>query len=156
MLKKITWDKKTDEVIGTLHPIIRAKARFFVNYLEDDGIFMRIYSGFRSIEEQNQLYAQGRTKGGKIVTNARGGESYHNYGLAFDCVQIIDKKAIWENEKWEYIAKVGEFFGFEWGGKFTSPDKPHFQYTLGLSIKKMLDLYKLPKKEGYINLDKYL
>ena len=83
--------------------------------------------------EQTELYAKGRTTPGQIVTNAKAGESYHNYGLALDVVEIDDGIAVWDTD-WSGISEIGKRNGFEWGGDWTTPDKPHFQMTSGLSI----------------------
>lgn len=99
----------------------------------------------RTFAEQDALYAQGRTAPGKIVTNAKGGQSYHNYGLAIDVVEIKSGQAIW-NTNWSEISKIGIRNGFEWGGNFKGfIDKPHFQMTLGYSIPELLNLHPAGK-----------
>ena len=60
----------------------------FIPVAEAYGYRLDITSGFRSVADQNTLYAQGRTQPGNIVTNARGGRSLHNYGLAVDVADI--------------------------------------------------------------------
>src|SRR5690606_7828810 len=78
-----TWDMVTNRRIRELHPRLGIAARQFINTVEGElGIQLRITQGYRSIAEQDALYAQGRTAPGEIVTNARGGQSNHNYGLA--------------------------------------------------------------------------
>ena len=75
--------------------------------------------------------------GSWAITFAKGGESYHNYGLAIDVVEISGGKAVW-NTNWGDIAKIGISHGFSWGGNWTTrPDKPHFQMDFGLSIKQL-------------------
>ena len=79
-----TGDKGTDQKISTLHPAIRWKASDFIkeaNKVSDVKVI--IAQGLRTFEEQDELYAKGRSKSGDVVTNAKGGESNHNYGLAF-------------------------------------------------------------------------
>jgi peptidoglycan LD-endopeptidase CwlK len=74
--------------------------------------------GYRSIAEQNELYAQGRKKPGKIVTNARGGYSYHNFGLAFDiAIQNDDGSLCWSvaDTRWKTAGVIGKSLGLEWG-----------------------------------------
>lgn len=95
-----------------------------------------VAQGFRSIEEQNKLYEQGRIKPGKIVTNARGGDSLHNYGVAFDVCPLSGKKADWNNVKaFNKLGALGKKLGLEWGGDWKSfPDRPHFQYTAGYKL----------------------
>lgn len=138
-----TWDKFSDARIAKLHPKIRADATAFINTVEaKTGIKLRVTQGFRSFKEQNDLYAQGRAKPGKIVTNAKGGESYHNYGLALDVCEIRGRQAIWECD-WKKIAPIGKALGWEWGGDWTKfKDRPHFQKAFGKSEKQLLTLYK--------------
>ena len=104
----------------------------------------------RTKQEQDELFAQGRTKAGKIVTNARGGYSYHNYGLAVDICLIIDgKTAVWDFKTdfdldgiadWLEIVRIFKAYGWEWGGDWKKfPDAPHFQKTFGLSIADLLN-----------------
>ena len=101
------------------------------------------------IKEQNELYQIGRTKAGKIVTNAKGGQSYHNYGMAFDLVLIIDgKQASWDTLKdfdgdkvsdWLECVEIAKSYGWEWGGDWAKfKDQPHFQKTFGKSIAELL------------------
>lgn len=121
-----TWDSKTDKTISTLHPSIRVQAANFVNDLDNKyNIKYRIYSGLRTIDEQQDLYDKGRTKEGNIVTNAKPLQSYHNFGLAFDGVEIQNGKAIWNNPKMSTIASVGKKYGFDNGASWG--DSPHFE-----------------------------
>ncbi|MGF1724237.1 M15 family metallopeptidase [Photobacterium nomapromontoriensis] len=136
----LTWDVHTNRRILTLHPYVKAPAASFINTVENElGITLRITQARRTIEEQNALYAQGRTTDGNKVTKVKGGYSFHNYGLAIDIVEIKDKNANW-NPDWKAIAKIGIRHGFEWGGNWkTFIDKPHFQMTFGLSIQQLLN-----------------
>ena len=150
-----TWDSHTNRRIKLLHPKIQAISIQFINALEDElGRKMRVTSGFRSIAEQEQLYAQGRTAPGNVVTQVKGGRSYHNYGLAIDIVEIKDGQPIWNNPDWESIAKIGEDMGFEWGGRWTSfVDKPHFQMTFEKKTSDLLALYNSGQRDGeYVTL----
>jgi len=133
------WEPKTEEFIKNLHPKIRNRVRQFINSMYRKGIKLRITSGFRTFEEQDELYAQGRTKPGKIVTQSKGGESVHNYCLAFD---VVDTEKGY-NTDWNLIGKTGKEFGFEWGGDWISfIDRPHFQDKFGLSTSEMKNRYK--------------
>lgn len=115
-----------------LQPIVAHKAEQLIALASLHGLDLRITEGFRSIERQNELYAQGRTTPGNIVTNAKGGESYHNFAVSFD---VVDRKKGYDIN-WELVGKIGKTLGLEWGGDWTSfPDRPHFQYTAGFSLK---------------------
>lgn len=116
---------------------------------ENKGIKITISQGLRTIAYQNSLYAQGRTKSGSIVTNARGGYSYHNFGLAFDfAILNKDGKTInWntsvdlnkDGEKdWFQVAKMGQTIGLESGAFWKGfLDVPHFQITFGLTTAQL-------------------
>lgn len=133
-----TWDNITDQRIATLHPAVRQLATDFINAVDDElGIQLRMTQALRTIAEQDNLYAQGRTKPGKVVTNARGGTSFHNYGLAWDVVEIKAGAANW-NTDWKKISAIASRMGIEWGGNFKSiVDKPHFQKTFGYTIAQL-------------------
>ena len=121
-----------------VQPFIRDRAVRFFEAMEAIGLNPRVVQGFRTTEEQEGLYAQGRSNPGKIVTNARGGESFHNYGLAIDIAFIKDDGSIDFNVS-EEIGKLGESFGFEWGGRWKKfLDKPHFQIVGNLTIQQLL------------------
>jgi peptidoglycan L-alanyl-D-glutamate endopeptidase CwlK len=99
----------------------------------------------RTFAEQDALYAQGRTRSGNIVTNAKAGHSNHNYGLALDFVLIkggYDMKADDDHDgiaDWLEVVAIAKLFGFEWGGDWiTFKDNPHIEMTFGLSIKDLL------------------
>lgn len=132
-----TWDKTSDQRIGGLHPKMQGPAAAFVNDVEAQlGIKLRVTAADRSIKDQNTLYNQGRTTPGKIVTRARGGHSYHNFGLAIDVVEIRNGRANW-NTNWSAIGRIGKSHGFQWGGDWQTPDRPHFEMTFGLSTQQL-------------------
>jgi hypothetical protein len=87
------------------------------------------HSGFRSVEEQDGIYAQGRTAPGNRVTNARGGQSWHNYGMAVDVVfHTANGQPSWdEGMDWNALGALGTAQGLHWGGNWRNPDRPHFQ-----------------------------
>lgn len=153
-LKEKTWDIHSDRRISKLHPQIQAKAREFIIRAERElGITLRVSSGFRGWEEQTRLYAQGRTAPGKRVTNAKAGESYHNYGLALDVVEIKNGQPVWNNPKWNEIGALGESLGFDWGGRWKRPDRPHFAMTFGKHHTELAQLYKTGNRMGeFVNL----
>lgn len=131
-----------------LLPLVQRKLQEHKDICKKHGLFFIVTSTYRSIESQNALYAQGRTKPGKIVTNAKGGQSFHNWRVAYDFVPIVNGKADWSNEAlFSAIGFYGEQVGLEWGGSWKSfPDMPHMQLTLGYTfndfINKKVDLNK--------------
>ncbi|MEJ8555473.1 M15 family metallopeptidase [Tepidibacter sp. Z1-5] len=140
--------------LDDLHPYVKYLAEKFIEECKNQGIDILIYSTFRSKEEQNKLYEQGRSAPGNKVTNARGGYSYHNYGLAFDCVPIINKKAQWDRtDLYEKMGQLGKSIGLEWGGDFKIfKDMPHFQWRGGLKIKDLLQ-GKIPISQLKLELE---
>jgi hypothetical protein len=91
----------------------------------------------RDVEYQNYLYAQGRTRAGVIVTNAKGGRSYHHYGVAVDVLLLTGKSILPDRDPaWDALGALGQECGFDWGGVCIPGlvDKPHFQYTAGITI----------------------
>ncbi|MDP2947335.1 MAG: M15 family metallopeptidase [Nanoarchaeota archaeon] len=96
------------------------------------GYTLRITSGFRSMEEQNQMYEQGRTVNGHIVTEAPGGRSIHNFGFAVD---IVDR---WEEYDIDFnkLGKIAEYCGLEHGD---DGDLAHFEYRGGLTTDQFLE-----------------
>ena len=109
----------------------------------------------RTYEEQNELYKQGRSNPGKIVTRARGGESFHNWGLALDVAfeQEGTQHPTWETDDgeffyWEVLGKIGEVIGFEWGGRYELKDYGHFHYAGGQSKSEFRDAYE-QDQEGW-------
>lgn len=156
-----------------LHPKIRDEVKALIEMAElglPNIIAIAVPQGLRTIEEQNVLYEQGRTKPGPIVTNARGGSSYHNYGLAFDfCIVIdTDRNGVYDETSWDIrkdndkdgiadwleVVKIFESAGYEWGGKWSSiKDYPHLQKTFGNTWQKLLERYN---KKDFIPGTKYI
>lgn len=154
-------DKISLERAKQLHPAVREEAFNLITEVEKGfppNIAVRIIQGLRTIDEQNALYAQGRTKPGDIVTNAKGGSSYHNYGLAIDFAILIDKdgngtydELSWDIKKdndkdgiadWLEVVKIFEAAGWEWGGRWSSlKDYPHVQKTFGHKWQDLLAKY---------------
>lgn len=124
--------------LATVHPLLADRGVRLLGQCAAAGLALMVTQGLRSMAEQDALFAQGRTAPGRIVTNARAGHSYHNFGLAFD-VLVLDAmgKADWDtaNPGWRLAGQVGKSLGLEWGGDWNDfPDLPHFQLTGGLSL----------------------
>ena len=119
-----------------LHPHVRALAEKFVTKCREQGIDVLITSTFRDFDSQSALYAQGRTAHGKIVTNAKAGQSFHNYRLAFDFVPLVNGKAQWNDAKlFERCGVIAESVGLEWAGRWKSfKELAHCQATGGLKL----------------------
>jgi peptidoglycan L-alanyl-D-glutamate endopeptidase CwlK len=145
----------SEKRIQELHPKVRNEALIIYNICKERLTGRAepiVVQGLRTFEYQQQLFDQGRTKAGNIVTNARPGLSYHNYGLAVDYALLIDGKTIswafdkdWDADKiadFMEIVQVHKEFGWAWGGLFhTILDKPHFEKSFSLSVRQLLTLH---------------
>jgi peptidoglycan L-alanyl-D-glutamate endopeptidase CwlK len=121
--------------IEDLHPLVAEKARQLIELARTDGIEILVTSTLRTFEEQAELFAIGRTRPGKKVTNAKPGASWHNFGLAFDVVPLVNGKAIWDSPFWTQIGTLGKQVELVWGGDFKSfKDKPHFEFHPNLTL----------------------
>jgi peptidoglycan L-alanyl-D-glutamate endopeptidase CwlK len=156
-------DKISLERANLLHPAIRPQVINTITTIENKAfpttVKVRIVQGLRTIEEQNALYAQGRTMPGAIVTNAKGGQSFHNYGLAFDFVLMYDKdkngtyEALsWDvnydfdkdgKKDWLEVVQPFKALGFTWGGDWAGKlnDNPHLERNFGFNWRQLLDKY---------------
>lgn len=136
-------DSRSEKNILTLDSKIQPLARSLVHKAASVGITIKVISGLRTYEEQDALYAQGRTKPGNIITNARGGYSNHNFGIAFDIGIFQGNKYLVDSPKYKTVGILGMDIGLEWGGSWKSiVDEPHFQlrpnWANDLTEKQML------------------
>ncbi len=126
--------------IEDLHPALQETARQFIKEADQilEGWQAFITDGFRSNEEQDKLYAQGRSVPGNIVTHARAGQSPHNYGLAVDIAFRKDgtKDAQWLFKKYSQLDNLAIKLGLVWGGTWKNfKDYPHFELKNWKEIK---------------------
>lgn len=141
--------QKSASRLSGLHPALLAAVNALIQRSYTRGVPIVITAGMRSFAEQNALYAQGRTKKGNIVTNARGGSSYHNYGLAVDFALLLPdgQNVSWDTKRdgdgdkladWQEVVQEAKQLGLEWGGDWTSfPDYSHLQMAFGLTITQL-------------------
>jgi peptidoglycan L-alanyl-D-glutamate endopeptidase CwlK len=144
-------DKPTENRIKLLHPNVRDEVTSLINQANNSlstHSQVRIVQGLRTFAEQDALYAQGRTKPGKKVTQAKAGQSFHNYGISIDFCLLIDDKEIswdmkrdWDGDKvadWMEVVSIFRKAGWEWGGTWKFIDNPHFQKTFGYTWQQLL------------------
>ncbi|MFV5342260.1 M15 family metallopeptidase [Acinetobacter oleivorans] len=151
-------DAKSEKVIATLQSEVQVYARALIHKAKEVGIDIRVISGLRTYAEQDKLYAQGRTENikGGIVTNAKGGHSNHNFGIAFDIGVFEGIVYLDESPKYKAVGALGMQLGLEWGGNWhTIVDQPHFQlrpvWAKNLSEEQMLaDLRERKEKNQAI------
>lgn len=121
-------DDRSEKVIATLLPEVQPYARALVSRAAQHGITIKVISGLRTYDEQNDLFSQGRTKPGRVVTKARAGFSNHNFGIAFDIGVFEGNKYLDDSPKYKAVGVLGMDLGLEWGGNWkTIVDEPHFQ-----------------------------
>lgn len=124
---------RSEGVLQHVDPELAAKVRNAADALAAEGTYLLVVSGLRTAAEQNALYAQGRTKPGHIVTNAKAGMSMHNYGLAVDVVPYKTGRTgqvNWDQKtpQFKAMAAALKAQGLVWGGDWTGfPDYDHFQ-----------------------------
>lgn len=150
----IGLDKISEDRIKLLHPKIVSIAMeaYAVAFSRLNGnAFPRITQGLRTFAEQQALYNQGRTTKGPIVTHAKAGQGFHNYGLAVDfCLIVNGKQAIWNETEdfdkdlmpdWLEVVDSFKRQGFKWGGDWSGKkrDSPHFEMTFGYTWRQLLD-----------------
>lgn len=119
-----------------LNPKVRVLCEKFIEKCKSQNIDVLITSTYRDGASQDALYAQGRTTAGKIVTNARSGQSYHNWRVAFDFVPLVNGKAQWSDvATFTKCGEIAESVGLEWAGRWKKfKELAHCQYTGGLKL----------------------
>lgn len=171
-------DSKSKQSIDSLIPSLRNNATDVYNEIQaalTGRAQVRFIYGLRTIKEQNDLYALGRTvvnpdgkspkkPMGNIVTNAKALQSIHNYGMAIDIVLVIDGKTYkwdavgdYDGDKvadWMECVKIFEKHGWEAGIRWKSfPDAPHFQYDYGYTWQQLKAKWESGDvKDGYVNV----
>lgn len=120
-------------LIIDLDPKLQPLCLEHVRRCKAEGIELLITCTFRDNAEQSQLYAQGRTAPGKIVTNAKPGQSKHNVGMAYDVVPLRGGKPVWgttgdDLKLWQRVGEIGKSIGLKWAGDWTTfKEFPHFE-----------------------------
>lgn len=124
-----------------LIPELAEKAKLFIEKAKEEGFDVIITQALRTWEEQDALYAKGRTVppiGKKyIVTQAQGGQSWHNFGRAIDFCPLKDGKPWWNapQEVWAKLGAIGKSLGLAWGGDWPKfKDLPHLELTEGKTL----------------------
>lgn len=120
-----------------VHRNLASKATDLLLLATSAGYELTIVQGLRTFAEQDALFAK-RPK----VTNARGGQSMHNYGLAVDFAFIVNGKINWDEKLYSNIGKWANDVGLEWGGNWKHfKDLPHCQLKGLPSYKELLPIY---------------
>ena len=129
--------------INDLVPAVASRCHAFIAACHLAGVDVLITSTYRDFESQDALYAQGRTAPGKKVTNAKGGDSIHNYMRAFDFCPMRNGKPVWgtsgdDGKLWEKCGIIGEACGLEWAGRWSKfKEMAHMQYLGGMTLEEL-------------------
>lgn len=158
-------DPYTLRKLKKIHPSLISELTDIYDEILARGVNIRITDSLRTMERQSELYAQGRTKPGPRVTNAKPGQSYHNFGMAIDFALLLpgNKRVSWDlnldlnnnqQKDWDEVVAVFKHFGWDWGGNWTSfKDYPHFEKTFGYSTSQLLAKYNNGEVErGYVKI----
>jgi len=132
-------EKKNREILAALTPELRSLAQRHLDLCKEAGIDLLVVQGYRTLQEQAALYETGRGPGGgRKVTNARPGSSWHNFRRAYDVAVVEGGKINWNSPKYTEAGKIGKSLGLVWGGSFTAikGDLGHFEYHPGLTLQQ--------------------
>ena len=130
MFNRERIEKLNSERLAKVKPELAEKCRAIIALAAREGFSLIVTQGFRSIEEQNKLYAIGRrgVPGEKKVTNARGGQSNHNYGEGVDLAFVVNGEISWDEKLYGNIGRWARQIGLKWGGDWKSfRDFPHVE-----------------------------
>lgn len=152
--------------VTLLHPELQKIITQFLKEAEKQGFIVKVTDTLRTKKEQNELYAQGRTNPGNIVTWVKYPYSNHNWGMAFDICRNDGKGAYNDSDNWFFkVGQIGKSFGLEWGGDWKPQDKPHFQLNKYGSTNYLFQTYKTfedfkkpwedLKEEDYMFVERY-
>ena len=159
----VILSKNNQEKIKTLHPEIRNATSSMLTNLKKDNVNVEISLATRTYEEQDRLYSKGRNEKGeiidesKVVTYAKWGQSYHNFGLAFD-VEVYNENGTknWnkQSKAWQKVINEGKKQGFVAGAEWNDfPDLPHFENSFGNTQSALrYNIQNNKMKDGYVNV----
>jgi peptidoglycan L-alanyl-D-glutamate endopeptidase CwlK len=142
----MTFDERTERNLATLHIEMQRVMRSFLGVAKviaaKVGCDVKVISGTRSYAEQDAIYASGRTVPGLKISNAKGGESNHNFGVACDVAIFRGKEYCPEHPLYNELGTLGKSLGLEWGGDWKFVDEPHYQlrpaWAKGMPERTML------------------
>jgi peptidoglycan L-alanyl-D-glutamate endopeptidase CwlK len=142
--KKIVTTRPALIELSRVHPVLAQRAQGILDLAASEGYGLIVTQGLRTFAEQDALFSKGRRgiKGERKVTNARGGQSYHNFGLATDFAFLVNGKISWDEKLYKNIGRWAEAVGLEWGGNWKFVDLPHVQLKNLPSYKVLLPIYQ--------------
>lgn len=135
---------KPNNNLSLLSPYFRSRIENALKDVHAAGYDLFIFEGYRSPQRSSYLYEQGRTREGKIVTNAKAWQSFHNYSVACDLWPKINNRWVFDFD-YKKIRDIMVNHGFTCGMDFG--DNPHFQLDGGLKwqeCKSITENHGLP------------
>jgi peptidoglycan L-alanyl-D-glutamate endopeptidase CwlK len=151
-------DAQSIKMLEELHPKVRPDFQAFIEECEQQyDITLRIMSAYRDMSAQAKIYAVGRTvKGenvtdakpfGDVISDAKPGSSWHNFGMAVDLGIVLVNGSISYNFNYMKFANIGQQWGITWGGNFPNSfkDPDHFEEQAGQTLHGLLALYNAGK-----------
>lgn len=132
------FDAQTELHLYTILPGAQTLVRKLMTRLLAAGLDIKVVQGSRTYREQDAIFAQGRTLPGSIVTNARGGQSKHNAGIAVDIGIFEAGRYLTDSPLYSIAGAVAASIpGLEWGGNWPTPDLPHHQVATSLLWRQL-------------------
>lgn len=135
-------DGRSEGNIRSILPVAQEKCRELLALFKANALRVKVLSGVRTYAEQTAIYAQGRSKPGKIVTRAKAGQSNHHWGLAWD-IGLFSQEGAYLGERkdeplYKFAADTSRVMGgLERGADWPNPDLPHYQIPSGLSQREL-------------------
>ena len=151
--------------VTLLHQDVKSIITKFLEECKKQGLIVKITDTLRNKQEQNDLYAQGRTKPGNIVTWVKYPYSNHNWGMAFDVCRNDGRGAYNDSDNWFFkVGEIAKKYDLSWGGDWQPQDKPHFELTKYGTTSYLVDKYgnfenfkktwQQPEEEGYMFIER--
>ncbi len=143
-LSRMTLYRSTDPTdLNGLYPDVREKAEALIKKMADLGMPVVLHEAFRPASLQDSYYLQGRSTPGSVITNAKGLQSYHQYGLAFDLIFQDYGYTPPSEDWWDILGRYGQSFGLTWGGAWSAiKDRPHFEWHPGFTWQELEAYFK--------------
>lgn len=129
MFSKERIEKLNAERLAKVKPELARKCEAIIALAAREGLSLIVTQGFRTVAEQDRLYAIGRRgiPGERKVTNARGGQSNHNFGDAVDFAFVVNDEISWNDSLYLNIGRWAKQVGLKWGGNWKFKDYPHVE-----------------------------
>lgn len=126
-MQRMGNETKACRDISALSPVAQRACRAFLRECEKEGLPVLITETYRSQVRQDYLYAQGRTRAGKVVTWTR--NSRHTGRMAWDICKNVKGQEYADATFFAKCGAIAKRLGITWGGTWDTPDKPHFEVT---------------------------